>query len=246
MLVKLLSKEYLRSDKLYKDFLNNMIIESDDHFDDIIITLDEAPDFPIYLFISDDVERAEAYISAIKVIEKYYLKLPRDTHFDGQFWQTLLLIQKRDYILETYPEVIESETKFMNVVLKKFDWENYIYKCILAAQYISDNIEEEKREKYYKLIAENLDVYNYIIKYEIFRNDQFLIKILDIIKDNQLSDILKAKIKGREDLGDDERYGRRVIFELNKVYPVIMVPLMSKEELERLFLESLSKYMAIN
>ena len=74
----------------------------------------------------------------------------------------------------------------------------------------------KKVEKYYRLIVDNLDVYNYIIKYEIFRNDKFLINILDIINDNDLGNVLKAKIKDRSDLGKDPRYGRMVIFEFNK------------------------------
>ena len=57
-----------------------------------------------------------------------------------------------------------------------------------------------------------------------------------------LSEILKAKIKDRPDLGKDERVGRRVIFELNKSYPVVLAPTLDKEELEVLFLENLKKY----
>ena len=119
----------------------------------------------------------------------------------------------------------------------------YIYKYILGAQYINDNIEDHNEKiRYYNLIIENLDLYNYIIKYEIFRNDKFLLNILDIIKELDLSKTLKAKIKDRDDLGKDERIGRRVIFELNKSYPVIMSPMMNKEELKDVFLKFLSYY----
>lgn len=111
-----------------------------------------------------------------------------------------------------HPQVEESIKEFHNIVLKKFNWENYIYKCILAAQYVKDNIDnQDDRKKQYSLIVENLDVYNYIIKYEVFRNDKFIINMLDIINDNNLSSILKAKIKDKLDLNKDERYGRRLI-----------------------------------
>ena len=66
--------------------------------------------------------------------------------------------------------------------------------------------------------------------------------VLDIIYVNDLSEILKAKIKDRPDLGKDERVGRRVIFELNKSYPVVLAPTLDKNELEVLFLENLKKY----
>ena len=43
-------------------------------------------------------------------------------------------------------------------------------------------------------------------------------------------------------LGKDERYGRRVLFEFNKSYPVVMSPMISKHELEVLFMEYLGYY----
>lgn len=242
MQVRLLRKEYLKSDRVYTEFLEESIVKNEENFEETVINLDKAPDFPVYISYIDDDIREQNYIEAFTVLSRNYLELDREIQLDGQFWHSLLLTCKRDYILKTYPEVKESESKFRNIVLKKFDWENYIYKCILGAQYIWDNVDEEQYARYYKLIAQNMDVYNYIIKYSIFRNDKFLINILDIIGDNNLSEILKAKIKGRDDLGKDERYGRRVIFEMNKSYPVIMAPVMEKEELEGLFIENLRKY----
>ena len=61
-----------------------------------------------------------------------------------------------------------------------------------------------------------------LLNYEIFRNDRFLINLLDVTDELGLSKVLKAKIKGRDDLGKDERVGRRVIYEFNKSYPVVM------------------------
>ncbi len=65
---------------------------------------------------------------------------------------------------------------------------------------------------------------------------------MSIIDELNLSKVLKAKVKGREDLGDDERVGRRVIFEFNKSYPVVMSPMLNKENLKELFIEYLSYY----
>ena len=150
-------------------------------------------------------------------------------------------------MLEKYPEIKDSLNNFNNIVLKKFDWENYIYKCVLGAQYVNDNVEdEEERIRYYGLIFDNLDVYNYIIKYEIFRNEKFLLNILDIIDELDLSKVMKAKIKDRPDLDKDERRGRRVIFEFNKSYPVVLSPMLDKESLKEPFLEYLSYYYDIS
>ena len=87
-----------------------------------------------------------------------------------------------------------------------------------------------------------MDLYNYILKAEIFRNGPFLVNILDIIDEYDLSSVLKAKIKDRPDLGKDERYGRRVVYEFNKSYPIVMSPMMSKKELVPFFFEYLSYY----
>ena len=242
MEIRFLKSSYIKGEQVYNDFLNNTIGSLEEHYDDKIANINSVPDFPIYINVSENV-RATLFVEAINIISNHYLDMDREYSLDGQFWHSLLLLKKRDYILEKYPAVKESESNFKNVVVKKFDWENYIYKCVLAAQYVNDNVADpEKREFYYNLIANNLDVYNYIIKYEIFRNDKFLLNVLDIIYDNDLSEILKAKIKDRPDLGKDERVGRRVIFELNKSYPVVLALTLDKNELEVLFLENLKKY----
>lgn len=242
MEISLLRKEYLKGDSLYDDFVNDKIDlnETEEH-----IFLDNVKYFPIYMAnMKNSKKLTNTYMEAFKCMENVYLKFDRELVMDEQFWHSLLITEFRDEILVNYPEIKDDRSKFRNIVKKKFDWENYIYKVILGAQYIFDNVKEEgQREKYYRLIVNNLDVYNYIIKYEIFRNDKFLINILDIIDRNDLSNLLKKKIKGREDLGEDERYGRRVIYEFNKSYPVLLSPMMSYEDLERQFHKFLETYM---
>ena len=243
MEIKLLKKDFLKKEEFYKDFLDDKIIEKDEYFSDEVVHINNAPDFPIYMGKGSEEEKAKLFMEAFEVMSNFYLNTDRDIHMNERFWYTLLCVYKRNFILKMYPQVEESMKEFHNIVLKKFDWENYIYKCILAAQYVKDNTDnEEDKKKYYNLIVENLDVYNYMIKYEVFRNDKFIINVLEIINDNNLSAILKAKIKDRPDLGKDERYGRRVLFEFNKAYPIVMSPMLEKEELEELFMEYLGYY----
>ena len=45
-----------------------------------------------------------------------------------------------------------------------------------------------------------------------------------------------------DELGDDERYGRRVIIELNKKYPVVLSPFMDKDDLKEQVKKALSIY----
>lgn len=248
MKIRLLDKSCIGSETFYQDFLNGQIKDKEEYFTDEYVYIDQAPTFPIYLNISNEAERNRRFQEAFETISKYYLETDRDVHMNGVFWYTLLCTEHRAYILDQYPSVTESIKEFKNIVLKKFDWESYVYKCVLGAQYVNDYVQNiEARRKYYRLIAENLDLYNYIIKYEIFRNDRFLLNVLDIINDHEgLSKILKAKIKDRPDLGKDERYGRRVVFEFNKSYPIVMSPMMEKEELEKLFFEYLGYYYDVS
>lgn len=244
--IKLLKKGYKNNDQFYADFLEDKIIGNEEYFSDKVIHLDKVPDFPIYMNISDEEKKKDAFKKAFDVISKYYINMDRDSSFSELFWHSLFCVYKKDYLLENYPKIKDEIKNFNTIVTKAFDWENYIYKCVLGAEYISDNIQEDKRDEYFDLIINNLDVYNYIIKYEIFRNGEFLINILDIINENKLSEILKSGIKGRDDLGKDPRVGRRVLFELNKVYPVIMVPMLSKEELKEVFIKFLGYYYDIS
>jgi hypothetical protein len=240
--IRLLEKGYKNNEQFYKDFIEDQVQLNEEYFSNVVVHLDKVPDFPIYIAQGSEAERKELFLEAFRVLTDYYLDTDRDVHLNELFWHSLL-ITKREYLLENYPKITEGINHFNNIVLKKFDWENYIYKSVLGAQYINDFIKEpEERERYYSLLVDNLDIYNYIIKYEIFRNDRFLINILDIIDELDLSKTLKSKIKDRDDLGKDERVGRRVIFEFNKSYPVIMSPMLEKEELKPIFLKYLSYY----
>lgn len=243
MEVRLLAPGYKNSEQLYKDFLDDQVQSNEEYFSGDTVNIEYAPDFPIYMAHGSEEERKELFLKAFNVLSQSYLHTSRDVHLDERFWHSLLVTKKRDYILQHYPKVREGINHFHNIVLKKFDWENYIYKCVLGVQYINDTVDDlSERHRYYNLLVENLDLYNYIIKYEIFRNDRFLVNILDIIDELGLSKVMKSKIHGRDDLGKDERVGRRVIFEFNKSYPVVMSPMLEKEDLKPIFLRYLRYY----
>lgn len=242
MQVNLLDENYKDDKEFYQAFLEDSIWQSSYVSEEFVNLPDEIPDFGIY-FANRDVEIREAeFIETIKIYAKYVIKIDRDIVMDERFWHSYLCLYKRKYLLDKYPQLKDGYDQFKRIVIKKFDWENYIYKAILIAQYIEENTKPEQYEKYYQLILQNMDMFNYIIKYEIFRNGSFLIKIMDIIDETGLSKVLKSKIKNRSDLGRDERFGRRVIFELNKAYPVVMSPMLDKEDLKEYFLKYLGYY----
>lgn len=243
MKIKLLKEDYKRDEQLFQAFVDGTILTDETLFSDEVIEIPEAPDFPIYMGRGSEEERKVAFLQAFEVIRDSYAQLEREVSFDERFWHSFLVTEKRSFIIENYPDAIESVSKFKNIVLKKFDWENYIYKCLVAVEYIEESTDLVlSKEQYYELIVDNLDVYNYIIKYPVFRNDAFLIKILTIIHELDISSIMKSKIKERPDLGKDERYGRRVIFEMNKSYPIMMAPLMDIETLKEECIKALALY----
>jgi hypothetical protein len=245
MRVRLLKETYANDlKKLFEDFKNDKIRKKIEYLSDDIYDIGNVEPFPIYMASGSEDEKTHDFMEAFDKIEKYYLYMDRDLTMDKRFWHTLFMVNFREYIIEKHPNVIKSQNDFNNILVKKFHWENYIYKSLLAVQYINETTNGFQKDKYYSLIINNLDLYNYIIKYRIYRNGQFLKMILDIVNDEDLSKISKAKIKNHPDLGDDERYGRRVIFELNKMYPVIMVPMLDKNELTKLFKRILKKYEA--
>lgn len=244
MKIKLLKEGYKKDELLYTAFRNGTV--DDQFFTEETVEIAEAPDFPIYIGKGSEAQKKADFLEAFKVIAESYVNDDRDIHFNERFWHSLLISEKRDYIVEKYPQVLDSYREFTNIVIKGFDWENYIYKCILAVEYIEDATELYlSKEQYYELIVDNLDIFNYIIKYSIFRNGEFLVKILTVIHNLGIGDVLKAKIQDRPDLGKDERYGRRVIFELNKAYPVVMSPLLEVKDLQEEFVKALGEYYDI-
>lgn len=241
MEIKLLKKDYDK-DALYNDFKVGMIDKNSDYVSDESVEISAVSNFPIYLASSHG--GFDNFKEAIEVLQADYIHTDREIHLNQRFWHSLLVLYQRDYIVEKYPEVLSDRKKFDNIVLKTFDWENYIYKCVLAAEYIYDqNYKTEEEEiNFMRIIYNNLDLYNYLIKYAIFRNSTFIINFLTAVEEDGLSEIMKKKIKDRPDLGKDERYGRRVIFELNKNYPIIMAPFLEKEELKEEIQEALALY----
>lgn len=241
MEIKLLDPRYKKDEKFYKKFIEGNL---SDYISDKSVYIQSVPDFPIYFNTKDDKKREELFLKAVKVIASTYYKQNDIEIFESEiFWHSLLCIYKRDYLLKEYPSIKADSKVFKNIVLKKFDWENYIYKSVFAVKYITKFTESPiKQEYYYKLIINNLDVYNYILKYSIFRNGQFLMNVLQVIDDEGLSESLKAKLSKEYSFGKDLRRGRQVIYEFNKSYPVLLAPMLEKEELKYYFKKFLSYY----
>lgn len=243
MKIKMLKEDYKSdTEKLYKAFINNAL-ENEGYISTDYLELENVMPFPFYLNYYDKSLREQKFLEAFSSMLNVYIHLDREIILSERFWHSLFMIHYREYFLNNYPEVKESKSNFDNIILKTFDWENYIYKCIVAVEAVVDCVDQKDHNKFFELIIQNLDVFNYIIKYNLTRNSKFIIDILKIVERNELTEILKSKITHRDDLGKDERYGRRVIFEFNRNYPVLMFPAMDLDELEFYFLSYLEYYL---
>lgn len=242
MEINLLKAGYKKEEKFYEVFLEGRLRDSEFISKERLWIPQELPEFPVFFAIKDKAERERQFIDMIKIVAEYVITMDRDIFMDERFWHSWICMYRRDYLLDLYPQVKEGYRQFKNIILKDFNWENYIYKAILIAQYVADYKAPEDQGHMYHVILQNMDMFNYIIKYEIFRNGRFLINIMEIIEEAGLSKVLKAKIKNRPDLGADERYGRRVIFEFNKSYPIVLGPMLDKESMKAYFFKYLSYY----
>lgn len=244
MEIKLLADGYLKDEQLFKDFINGSIDYDGDYYSSESIHIDRAPNFPIYMGRGSEAEKATGFTEAIRTIMDSYIHTPREVHMSGRFWHSLMMT-KREYLMDLYGHRLDTHKNFANIIIKPFDWESYIYKCVLAAEYIHDaKLESEEDINYHiQLIVNNIDMYNYILKYPLFRNSQFILNYFKAVDELGLTGLMKAKIKDRNDLGKDERYGRRVFQELNNNYPVIMAPFLEMEELKEEILKALNNYV---
>jgi hypothetical protein len=235
MKIKVLNKDYIYSDKYIEDFKNNNVGKLQSEYSDLTVDIDDIEPFNFYLNIQNEIQRTLEFKESLHKIIKYF-GLSQKTLMNHEFWISLFSINFYEYSIHKFPQLLHKNADFKNILLKTFDWENYIYKLIITAQFIVDTKKKEEYDSYFELVGDNLDVVNYLLKYSIFKNSNFFMNVLDTIKNTNTSKDLKKKTKVKTKKDKDERIGRKVIFEFNRDYPVIASPIISFEEFQKRFL----------
>lgn len=244
MKIKILNKEYIHSDKYIEDFKKNNVGTLQSEYTDLTVEIDGIEPFNFYLNIPNEKQRTLEFKESLHKIIKYF-GLPQKTLMNHEFWISLFSINFYDYSIHKFPQLLHKNADFKNIILKAFDWENYIYKLTLVGQFTVDTKKVEEYDTYFELVGDNLDVVNYLLKYSIFKNSNFFMNVLDTIQNTNTSKELKKKTLVKTKKDKDERIGRKVIFEFNRDYPVISSPIISLEEFQKRFQEYYKIYFRI-
>ncbi len=243
MRIKKINEKKLKGGDFF-EYFSNPNIKCDELFLEEYYEVENISFFPIYIAEGSDEEKKKQFLEGFNTIKLNYLILGKEILLDKIFWYSLFFTKDyRNYIIENYPQTLKSEKKFKNIVLKKFDWENYVYKLVLGADYISEEVvNEEHHDKYFNLIFNNLDVYNYLLKSELFRNGKFMKNILDVIDKNNISSDLKKRILDMEKPNVDKRVGREIIASLSQSYPTLFIHDLDYDDFEILFMKFYKQY----
>ena len=73
MEIRLLKDDYLRSERIYIDFMNDQINKNEDNFSGETVFIDEAPDFPVYLNINNNEKRLGTDGHSIRFCPSYVI-----------------------------------------------------------------------------------------------------------------------------------------------------------------------------
>lgn len=242
MKIYLLENDYKNNLELYDDFISDGISENKSYFSKEYIEVENPVEFPIYFNVSSEIKKIDFY-TAVDTIYDNFLDLGPKVFFSEKFWHSYFIF-KRNYLMKIYGDKINKSYKdFKNIVLKKFDWENYVYKSMMVALFLKEEkIERSEFYKYVYFINDNLDFFNYIIKTTVFRNEKLINKLLIAVKNLDLSSVINKQIINS--VKEDDRVGRNIIQRLNFYYPMQIPHLFSQEELETEILNILKDFIS--
>ena len=137
MEIRLLNEGYKNNENFYTSFLNNELI-SDKYVSDEKVIIDRIVEFPIYVAKDKESAKNENFRELIEKISDNFINIDRSIYLSEIFWHSYICLYMREYVLNKYPKINISFSSFKNIVIKKFDWENYIYKAVLISQYLED------------------------------------------------------------------------------------------------------------
>lgn len=241
MKIDLLNENFKKTTNLYNIFLNNTCYENNLFSEDSVELPFDPIDFPIYF--GPHYKHNDNLYDLVLIMKNNFISLNNNIYMSSRFWYSYFFTVMREYLTHKYPDILNSEKAFKNIVIKPFNWESYLYKAILISEYVSDFVSFEEQDDFIYLMIDNGDLFNYVAKSKLFRNGPFFINFLRIIKEDNLSSLLKSKFKNTNNPDKDLRIGRLILQDFSNAYPTILFPLLSIDELRIEFYKSLNKYI---
>jgi len=233
MQIRKIDKRYFESKELRDHFVNGTLLNNHEFL------LDEYYDtgnFEVHYFNpyagnTKSPNNDQIWENLISSVSEIMENVPASLYEDESFWFSLFLTRFQIELLDDYPQLRQSSEPLKNILLKKFNWENYIYKAVLIVKLKDAAIRRFGSAEVVDLILDDLDLFNYLIKSPLFRNLDFILNIFELTRRNTFPVRLKSQIKSEKYKQKDKRFGRRIVYELNKVYPVLFVQKFELDEL---------------
>lgn len=234
--IYLLKEPIVNKLDFYNSFLRNTLKE-DGFFTDTRV---KVPDLDEFLTYSGNANKNSSKIlgDLIKIMMYNFIDLKQEIYMSQNFWMSYLVSKLRMSLFRNYPSISENFNTFRLIVLRKFDWENYLYKAAIFANVLNDKLQnKDLLDDYIDVILNNMDLFNYILKLTSLRNDNLIYNMITLLyenKDSELSSFLK--FRSREDINKDDSPGRLVLLEFNTTYPAILFPMLNYDEFKKIFL----------
>ena len=244
MQIRKVNKSYFKSKELRDHFVSGTLM----NFDDCLLNdyydtgTFEIEYFNPYAGNTKSPNNDQIWNNLIASVGEIMEGIPANLYEDGNFWFSLFLTRFQLELMNDYPQLKKSSDQLKNILLKDFNWENYIYKAVVIVKLKHVAIERFGNTDVVDLILDDLDLFNYLIKSPLFRNLDFILNIFELTRRDAFPVRLKSQIKSEKYKQKDKRFGRRIVYELNKTYPVLFVQKFEMEELGTKLNEIIRQY----
>jgi hypothetical protein len=244
MRIKKIDKRFFDSKELRDIYVSGSLM---DHYELLLDDHYDTGDYEIKYFnpYAGNVKSPsidQIWMNLISAVEECMENVPARLYEDGSFWFSLFLTRFQLELLEDYPQLKSSSKPLKNILLKQFNWENYIYKAVVIVKLKRAALKRFGNDEIVNLILDDLDLFNYLIKSPLFRNLDFILNIFELTRRSSFPVKLKSQIKSEKYKQKDKRFGRRIVYELNKVYPVLFVQKFEIDELGNKMNEIIRQY----
>lgn len=170
--IYLLKDPILDEQDFYESFLKGTL-EEKGYFSDQRVQVPDVEEFIFYINSSQSGSK-DLFRNLVQIMMDYFVDLKQEIFLDQNFWRSYISTKLRNSTIRNHPQIRENFDNFRIIVLRALDWENYLYKAAIYGSILRDRLADaNERDQYIDLIHENMDLFNYILKKRVFRNDVY-------------------------------------------------------------------------